>query len=465
MTHIKGMRASFRDPAGKLIRHDNKIIRWIAPESEDAFRLIESSSEIKGFISRNSIIPYDRVDGDLSLNFAGIGKGGVWVEHPRIAFPTYPEEWTFGMLKAAASLSLELADAILADGLELKDCTPYNVLFRGAEPTFVDLLSFTPFTGRSVWGAYGQCLRTFMLPLWLCKDFGLRLDRLFLCEREGISPEEAGRLVGLGRKLLPPYLYWLAIPGLLAKFLPAIRESSLEVEVSKRLHRMRIRSLVQALSSCRRHQGSSNWTEYTADRNYGDSDLAGKLAMVCAALDGLGPNDVVLDVGANTGEFSVLAAQRGMQVVSLDSDEQSLDLLWEKARTHGYNILPLVMNIARPTPATGWKGEEQISFMDRASGAFDLILALAVIHHLRFTEGVPLALQVDLFSTLTKGRLLVEWVGTKDERVVELIRRFGYLPADYTKAQFEAALEDKFQVLSHEQVGQTDRWIYLCEKR
>src|SRR5690348_7722973 len=127
-------RGTFRDPAGSLYFEEARVLRYVRPafvaEAESflasplARKWMESSRMVATAITRRE------ADGSLLL------------EHERIDYPTYPWEWTPGQWAAAGELTLDFCEEALGAGLILKDATPLNVLFRGAEPVFVDVLSF-----------------------------------------------------------------------------------------------------------------------------------------------------------------------------------------------------------------------------------------------------------------------------------------------------------------------------------
>lgn len=143
--------------------------------------------------------------------------GATIVEHERVPFTSYPYEWPAEMLYAAAELTLDLAEKSLDDGLGLKDATPYNVLFKGPQPVFVDLLSFEQRSpGDPTWLPLAQFVRTFLLPLVVNKHFGISLTQLLTTHRDGIEPEEVLQLLNPLQKLRSPFLTLVSIPTWLA---------------------------------------------------------------------------------------------------------------------------------------------------------------------------------------------------------------------------------------------------------
>ena len=120
----------------------------------------------------------------------------------------------------------------------------------------------------------------------------------------------------------------------------------------------------------------STWSDYMETHSYDDPAFAAKEKFVREALAEFKPGRV-LDAGANTGHFSEMAAQDGAAVVAIDLDEVCVGEIWRRAREKKLNILPLVVNLARPTPAAGWRNQECPSFLDRARGSFDGVLMIA----------------------------------------------------------------------------------------
>ena len=209
---------------------------------------------------------------------------------------------------------------------------------------------------------------------------------------------------------------------------------------------------------------SSRWLEYESSRSsYSADELSLKEAFVQDALKQFQPRKV-LDVGSNTGQFSILAARNGASVVAIDSDPVVVNELWRRARTERLDILPLTINLSNPTPALGWRNQERPSFLERASGTFDAILMLAVIHHLLVTDGIPLPEILTLLAALTTGICVVEFVGPEDLMFRRLVRGRGHLYEGLNAAVFEAACMGWFQIVRSCRLGKSERWLYLLKK-
>jgi SAM-dependent methyltransferase len=403
------------------------------------------------------------------------GEVALVLEHDRVPFPSFPYEWPAELLYQAASLTLDLNEALLGDGLGLKDATPYNILFRGAEPVLTDVLSVE---GRDphdpTWLPYAQFVRTFVLPLLLNKYFGVPLSEVFLTRRDGLEPEEVYRLCGWWRKFVPPFLTLVSIP----KWLSARRGAQNPKLYRKRavddVERARfiVGSLLKhsrrALRRVEPRQGrGSTWSGYTESNQYTSEEFAAKQRFVEHVVAEFQPRRV-LDVGCNTGTFSRVAARGGARVVAIDYDPVVVGELWRVAHTDALDILPLVVDLTRPSPAVGWRNSECLSFLDRARGAFDAVLMLAVVHHMLVSERIPLAEIIALAADLTTDLAVIEFVGPEDAMFRRLARGRDELFVGLTHETFEQACQRRFRILRSEPVAvglDTRRWLYLLRKR
>jgi SAM-dependent methyltransferase len=451
---------SFRDPGGTVYRFPDRILRAVySPFVKDLEDFLATDT------ARNAI-----EEGRLVRSVRQLPLSNNLWEHDVIPFPSFAYEWPPEMLHAAASLTLDLAEGALNDGFGLKDATPYNVLFHGSRPVFVDVLSFErrdPLD--STWMAYAQFVRTFLLPLMAQRYFDLPLDRLLTGQRDGIEPETMYRWAGMWRRLTPPFLNLVALP----KWLGSRSDGEVyrgKPAASPEQSRFVLSGL---LRQCRRQLNSlspvaakeSTWSGYLDRKSlYSEGQLAQKEAFVREALDLARPQSV-LDVGANEGRFSVLAAQEGAAVVAIDSDPAVMGTLWRTASSENLDILPLVVDLTRPTPAVGWRNQECPSFLERAQGRFDLVTMLAVVHHMLVTERIPLEDLLELADDLSRGYVLIEFVAPPDPMFQRIVRGRDELYSHISPAWFETAALSRFELVRSEQIDGLSRWLYLFRRR
>ncbi len=453
--------SSFRDPAGSVIRHRGRILRTIRPDAVPDFEAFLGTKTARDATVDAKLVPSTRVEDD-----------GYVVEHERIPFPSYPYEWPAEMLHAAAELTLDLAQRCLADGFGLKDATPYNVLFRGARPVFVDLLSFErrePLD--ATWRAYAQLVRTFLLPLLAAKSFGVQPHALLANSRDGVEPESLYQWSRPLQRLKSPFLSLVSMP----KWLSGKRAADASVYQAKpAASPEQARFILEALlKNCAKHlravtpsPAASAWTSYLDSKSlYSPQQLAQKEAFVSEALELARPARV-LDVGANEGHFSAMAAQRGASVVAIDSDPAVAGAIYRRAAKENLNILPLVVDLTRPTPAIGWRNRENASFLDRGCQMnFNFVMELAVIHHMLVTERIPIEDLLDLTAELTRDFALIEYVAPADPMFRRIVRGRESLYAHLTREYFETAANRHFELVRSAQIDGLHRWLYLFRRR
>jgi SAM-dependent methyltransferase len=444
--------ASFRDPSGSLIVCEDRILRRIHSTAAAEFDRLLAQPVVEQLIRAGRVVSTKRVGpADVPDDFRQ--DGAHYFEHERIPFTSYPVEWSPAMLADAAEFTLALALDLLPHGLILKDATPANILYRGCKPVFVDLPSFVERArGSYLWLARHQFETCFLLPLIAAAERGVPIAWSLADPAGGISHESLAQLLGARRWIKPSLIGAVALPAAIASHAGDVnvRASAAQTRDDRKAvfilqHGFeQLRRRIGVLAACLA-RGQSAWQGYTQARShYGDEDIAMKRQFVAAALEACQPS-WVLDVGANTGEFSEMAA-RSARVVAAEMDETSVSRIFFGARAKSLNILPLVINIARPSAAAGWRNAEMTSFLDRAVGRFDTVLMLAVIHHLRVGAGVPLSAILELARDLTRANLVIEFVPAEDPMFAQIARGRESIYTDWTRQNFEAQLARAFTV-------------------
>jgi len=460
---------TFRDPAGQLrltSTHALRRIQAAAVEETLAFldsplraALERSGDLISTEVANSAIHPSnDPVAQGL--------RGELWLQHPRIHPISYPWEWTTGQWRSAAELTLRVAGQAIDAGWNLKDATPLNILFAGSRPIFVDVLSFERRDPHaSIWLAYGQFVRTFLLPLLAEKFLGWSLQATIFA-RDGYEPGMIYRALQPWQRLYPDLLDVVTLatvfegsgskPGKIRK-MPSTSDPELATHI---LHK-RLDRLGKQIRHAAPPQRPSGWSKYTQfASHYTSADTSDKQRFLTEVLERCRPRRV-LDIGANTGTYSLLAAEAGAEVVALDSDAAAIDALWRSVPQH--SITSLVANIARPTPAAGWMNREQLSLLERLSGNFDLVLMLAVIHHLILREQIPLAHIGDLCASLTRRWLVLEWVPPSDPMFQEWLRGRDHLYGQLSEDDLKMAFAPFFRVVDRAVLG-NQRVLVLFER-
>jgi hypothetical protein len=462
--------ASFRDPAGFVWADGEAIYRHVAHSAQTRYDNLMSTGLYDELVEAGLLISHREVD------VPSPRPGAYKVLQPEvIPFISYPYEWCFSQLKDAALLTLEVQKRAMRHGMWLHDASAYNVQFglastsaslrSGGRPVLIDTLSFEPVRKGEPWLAYGQFCRHFLAPLALMAHCDARLSDLLRSYIDGVP-------IDLASKLLPRRTR--RSPGLLAHIHAQARlqrrtESSGKAPVSpKREISARglegiIRSLAKTVGKLEWKAGRTTWSDYYEEAShYSEGAQKHKTELVGRYLDEAG-GSVVWDLGGNVGVFSRLACERGSQVVCFDIDPGCVEANYRRVREEGEElILPLVCDLRNPAPSLGWAGRERSSLADR--GPADVVMALALVHHLAIANNVPLAMIAEYFAALGK-KLIIEFVPKSDSRVQQLLALRDDIFDDYHQEGFEKAFGSHFEIERREQLSESDRLMYLMSRR
>ena len=468
---------SFRDPDGRLIVTEGRAFRVVNGELHQQLKEFLSSPLFQQLVNARVLINTWLVEDPIlqqQLARHAVSKSGVplALEHEHIEFPSYPYEWPPEMLYAAGELTLNLMSMLGSESFGLKDATPDNVLFHGPKPIFVDLLSIERRDQRDpTWLAYAQFVRTFIRPLLASKYFGIRLDQIFRVYRDGLQPEHVFRMSSNWQRLRPLFLTSVSLPALLSRIHPNRYQGIYQPKRSKSpdeasfILGRQLRGLRRKLAAAKPAETQrSVWRDYESREQQSEAYAPAKQRFVEVAVREH-KSAKVLDVGCNLGQFSLLAAAAGAFVVAIDQDPVVVGGLWRRAREANLNILPLVVDLSRPTPGLGWRNSETRGFLDRALGAFDCVFMLAVIHHMLVTERIPLKEILRLAWELTTDMFIVEFVSPEDPMFRLLTRGNDHLYQYLTRELFESACAEYFITERTEQLADCQRWIYQMRRR
>jgi 2-polyprenyl-3-methyl-5-hydroxy-6-metoxy-1,4-benzoquinol methylase len=441
---------TFRDPAGSVeLRPDGAYRTIHAPFDAEIldFLALPFATEL---VADGRLVASEIVT-PITANHA-MSSEPLVLRHPRVSFQSYPWEWAPSLWLSAAELTLNLCSELVHRGWILKDATPLNILFQGIQPIFVDVLSIQRGDPHQpIWLPYGQFVRTFLLPMLAHSRLGWPLQ-VSLTRRDGYEPEEVYTALPWSARLQQPALSAVTLPSLLANK-TSIPSSSLasssmkDPEVAKQVLLKTLKGLLSHMRRVTPTHRASTWSNYAEmATHYSDDDHGRKRSFVSAALAQAKPIHL-LDVGCNTGVYSMLAADAGASVISVDTDLQAVDRLCTTLKGSGKNILPLCVDLAYPTPATGWENRENASFLSRCTGHFDTVMMLAVLHHLLLRAQIPMDRIAALCSSLTTNHLILEWVSPTDPKFRELIRGRDAIYAHITESAFRDAFARYFTTI------------------
>lgn len=458
--------ASFRDPSGFVFERDGAVYRQVNESFGDEFDRFMNSG-LYADLARSGLLIEHEED---ALRIAAVPRAHVVLRPTPVPFISYPYEWCHGQLKDAALLTLELQKRALARGFTLRDASAYNVQFLDGRPVWIDTLSFGVLVEGEPWPAYRQFCQHFLAPLALVSLVDASLGRLSAQHIDGVPLELAASVLPAASRLRPGLLTHLHLHARSIKrssgagstgCLPPRPGSVRRTGVSRAGLRAFAESL-QATIERLTWQPSGTWTQYSVNNNYSPAAQRHKEMLVRGLLaQALGCDRVstVWDLGGNTGTYGRVAAGMGLRVVVMDTDPGAIELLYRDCRSRGEKqILPLVQDLTNPSAAIGWANEERRSLLQR--GPVDLVLALALVHHLAIANNVPLGEVARFFSSLGRW-LIVEFVDKEDSQVQRILSTRADVFGSYHQAGFEAAFARYFDAVARCRIDDSKRTLYL----
>jgi len=435
--------SSYKDRSGFVFYENGKVFRKINASYEENYELLMESGLYESLVKKEMLIPHREI------------KKGL-IEAEKIPFVSYPYEWCFSQLKEAALLTLKLQKEAMVCGMSLKDASAYNVQFVGTRAVFIDTLSFEKYKEGEGWVAYRQFCRHFLAPLALMAMVDGRMGRMLSIYMDGIPLDLASRLLPTKAKLnfgVLSHIY--------------LNAKSQEMKIGKtRKHKMTKAMLVNLLTSLETivkklevKTSETEWGDYYNNTNYTTKAFTDKKRLVKKFLR-LSKAKTVVDLGANTGEFSVIGAEMGAYSLSTDYDWVAVEKNYKKWKG-SKNLLPLTIDITNPSAGIGWANEERKSFGERVK--VDMVMALALIHHLAISNNLPFEKISEMMAKMAKF-LIIEFVPKSDSKVKILLSQREDIFDDYTEAEFEKAFSRHFEIREVCKVIGSKRKIYLMKK-
>lgn len=454
---------SYVDPAGAVFEVNGRILRGIAPPYTEFYTALLQDGPVKSMIGRQII-----ETAPVAETLPGYP---LVLEHRALSPVSYCYEWPPHMLKAAALLTLDICIELARHDLVLKDAYPWNVVYEGPRPIFVDFTSIVPQDPKLLWVAYDQFCRFLLYPLTLSSWRPGRLTRTLLLDHiNGISDSELVPLLPAGA--------WLGMPWLVSRvYLPRlvlrmVRRSGSEgalANMSARLQPTRqarvsfFSSLRRIVDSIRLPSQHSRWADYYADIEsfMRPADFNLKQATVARILAECRP-ETVSDIGCNQGGYSIIAANAGARVTAFDTDEDSIALLYTLASERKLDILPLVIDFLSPSPACGWRAMQYPAAPRRFRSK--MALALALVHHLAITQRQTFERIVPALADYADRWLLTEFVPLDDPRAREISLTQQRDLSWYTLDNYIAALRTVFSSVAPYPSFPEGRVLLLCAR-
>ena len=382
------------------------------------------------------------------------------------------------MLRDAALLTLDLCIRLAEHGLTLQDGHPWNILFDGPKPVYVDVGSIVPARDDILWAPYQQFCNFFLFPLYLYAADRDHIARWLMRDYlGGVSDGDVLAALPASFKLRHPRrTLGVAIPKVVGRFFEYLPQDMQQrfLSISKSANsgpgqgRLKLKfftSLRKNIEGLKLNHQTSHWTRYyeSPDEKYFQTDLSpgdwqSKHQAVGKILSDLGPKSV-LDVGANIGRYSALAARGASRVIACEADAAALASCHETAHSNGLNILSLVVNVFSSAPTAGRGGVACPGPIERFKS--ELVMGLAVMHHVVASQRLPIARICENFAALSERWLLLEFVpALKPKMGASVVAHLD----DYTADDVESCLKQHFRLVTVAPSFPAGRKLFLCEK-
>ncbi len=453
--NISRVEASFRDPSGFLFWKDSNLYRQINEIYRSDYDLLMSSGLYNELTKEFLLISHEEIDSFVK------NTGCYKIIKPDfIPLISYPYEWSFSQLKDAALLTLKIQQIALKYGMTLKDCSAYNVQFKNGKPIFIDTLSFERYEGQP-WVAYKQFCQHFFAPLALLCKKDYRLGQLLRVYIDGIPLDLASSLLSFKTYFNISILLHIHLHGKSQKHYGNVGATKKTIMSLNSLLGI-IDSLESGIKKFTWRANGTEWVDYYEGDSYTTDGFLEKKQIVSSYLDIVAPQ-TLWDLGANDGAFSRLASSKGIETISFDIDAACVDNNYNNIKvTKEMLVLPLILDLVNPSPGIGWDNIERFSIKQR--GPVDLVMALALIHHLAISNNIPLLHIARYFRDLGEW-LIIEFVPKDDKKVQKLLSSRKDVFYNYTTEYFEEIFKQYFDIKINSNIKDSLRVLYLMRRK
>jgi SAM-dependent methyltransferase len=461
---------SFRDREGHIFYWSGNVYRTLSNKALTDWKQLAATRFFSEATSQGHLVQTDFMS-EMAVpkavenaHIAGILK------HQTVPFISYPYEWCFGMLKDAALLHLSLLLSALEEGMVLKDASAFNMQWIGEKPLFIDISSFEAYQPGAPWVGYNQFCQMFLNPLLLQAYKDVPFHPWLRGCINGIEPAHMANLMGIKDLCLPGVFKHVYLHSKLQENMNRnTQKSNLKGTLSQagfhlELIRNNIKNLQHVIANLSWKKAHSVWSDYADNTSYKKNEEEQKVNFVRkVVMEKQARWEQVWDLGCNTGNFSRIAAENANYVIALDADHLAIERLYQNLKKEkSGSILPLYANLADPSTGLGWQGTERKPLWER--GKPELIMALALIHHVVISANVPMRAFISWLAQLTPN-LIIEFITKEDPMVQLLLQNKTDNYTDYDQNYFEQCLLEHFTIELSQDLINGCRTIYYCRAK
>jgi len=331
-------------------------------------------------------------------------------------------------------------------------------------PVLIDTLSFDLYREGAPWDAYRQFCQHFLAPLALASLVDIRLIQLLRVYIDGIPLDLASELLPARTKLglsgLAVHIHLHARAQ--QQYSDKQVSQSQSISLSKAAFLNMLDALEKTILPLKWEPQGTEWGNYYNSTNYTDDALKTKGDIVGRFVEKAAPR-TAWDMGANNGLFSRELSRRGVETIASDIDPAAVEQDFQAVKAdREEHLLPLVIDLTNPSPALGWAHHERSSLLER--GPVDLVMGLALIHHLAISNNVPLPAVAEFFASAGRWAI-VEFVPKSDSQVKRLLATRKDIFDQYHEQGFETAFAQFFTLEDKAPIPGSERTLYLFKRK
>lgn len=459
---IKPLAASFRDEGNFVYKKDGIVYRQINKGFTSDYLSLMESGLYDSLISDKYIVNHD----EMPINYAADKRSADIILKPeQIEFITYPYEWCFSQLKDAALLTLEVCMQSIEYGMILKDSSAYNIQFHKGRAIFIDTGSFSKYEEGGKWEGYQQFCKHFLSPLLLISKVNIQLSNLLKVYIDGVPLDLTSRLLPV-----KSWLSWSIFAHIHAHSISQNMYSDKGSKSSsiKKISKVGIlgllNSLHSAISNLQWKIPKTEWGDYYNNTNYSSNSSFEKKNIVLSMAQKITPS-LTVDLGANDGLYSRIVAETGSMVISADIDPVAVESNYIKSKGDTKtNIIPIIQDLTNPSASIGWAHSERESLKSRSSTGVDLVMSLALVHHIAISNNVPFYKIAQYFSKLGE-HLLIEFIPKSDSQVKKMLSSRKDIFTEYSIEYFELEFQKFYELMDKVKILNSERTLFLMKSK
>lgn len=433
------------DPVGRIFFKDKRVFRGINEEYAGLCMEIFEKGLLRELIEKKFIVNTKIID-------YKIGNYKIVLEHERV-LATHPTEWSFLMVKDAIILLLKINNVCNKYGFQLKDGHLWNLAFCKNRPIFLDFGSITHHSDQINEAFKAEISITVIaLILWSMGE-------------DIFAQKIIENCVTFYKRTLPASSIWDSemIKNALNIFFDSVNKDdnfASKKEASLAENEKNIKDLILSQISpefiknkiIHSKAADTYWANYQSDFfDSGNEDRFSRFGRIFEIIQNYSPEArSILDLAGNIGGMLYYIEQktdRFKSLVNVDYDENAIENSYQIFKKVNSNIESYVLNFMLPT-----RDDTRDIFKS------DIVLALAITHHLVLTQKYSLDFIFESIESYADKYVYVEFMPLGlyggDEKNTPPI------PDWYNKEWFRNKFMEKF-ILLHEEQLEKNRIVFV----